>query len=181
MLFIVAGDIRDIKGPVYFPADYLLFIILSVVILSVSLIFLVRYVLKKKKEKEKKAVHPTIPPHVIAYKALEALKARNLPGSGKIKEYYFELSNIVRHYIENRFSIKAPEMTTEEFLFTLRDSNVLGKTHKNLLEEFLTLCDVVKFAKYGPSYREIEDSFNAAKRLIDETKTEEGLEEVKQN
>ena len=69
--------------------------------------------------------------------------------------------------------MKAPEMTTEEFLFSLKNSGGLSITHKNLLKEFLNLCDAVKFAKYGPTEKEISQSFDIAKAFIDETKQPE--------
>ena len=56
------------------------------------------------------------PAHVIAYEELSKIRAQDLPGKGLVKEYYFCLSDIVRRYLEGRFSYRAPEMTTEEFL-----------------------------------------------------------------
>ena len=174
MFFLqVAGDIRDIKGPVYFPVNYLPVIILICALVFALLYFLIRYVLRKSRERKARRAAAAKPPHVAAYEALDLLKAKNLPAKGLFKEYYFELSLIVRRYIESRFNIKAPEMTTEEFLSTLKDSNVLTDTHKGLLKEFLTLCDIVKFARYGPSEGETNESFMAAKRFVDETKVEE--------
>ena len=104
---------------------------------------------------------------------MKSLLSKKFPQQGKVKEYYFELSNIARHYIENRFRLKAPEMTTEEFLFSLRESAILSGTHKNLLKKFLNLCDIVKFAKYAPNEEAIEKSFGAAKKFVDETKENE--------
>lgn len=161
--------LRDIKPPVYFKTSYLmLFAVLGTAFLAV-LFFLARLFLKRRKRESD--TPPVIKlPHEIAYEALETLKAKGLPAKGMIKEYYSELSDIVRRYIENRFSIRAPEMTTEEFLFTLRDSGSLTGAQKNLVKEFLTLCDIVKFAKYGPTHAEINGSHGAAERLVDETK-----------
>lgn len=174
MLLLMAGDVfadelRDIKPPVFFSRSYLFLIIILVLIILAALVVLVRYFLKRLKKKETIFCQPLKPAHELAYEALAALKLKE---KGKIKEYYSELSDIVRHYIENRFEIRAPEMTTEEFLFSLRGSADLTGAHKNLLKEFLSHCDMVKFAKYGPSTQEIEDSFTAAKRLVDETKIE---------
>lgn len=168
---VFAEDIRDIRPPVYFSAEYSFFVILAIIILVfATLIFLVVFISKKLRKRKEEPSGFKKPAYQLAYEALEKLKAKNLVGKGDIKEYYFELSNIVRHYIENRFKIKAPEMTTEEFLVTLGDSDVLANSHKELLKHFLSLCDIVKFAKYGPTPEEIENSFNAAKKLVDETK-----------
>ncbi len=108
--------------------------------------------------------------HEIAYEELSKLRALDLPGEGRINEYYVILSDIVRHYLERRFSVRAPEMTTEEFLDILKKSKVMENPHKELLKEFLSQCDMVKFAKYGPRPIEVIDSFNAAEKLVDQTK-----------
>lgn len=170
-----ADELRDIKPPVFFPRNYLFLIIILVLIILAGLVVLIRYFLKRLKKKEVTVSQLPRPAHELAYEALEALKFKDLPSKGKIKEYYIELSDIARHYIENRFEIRAPEMTTEEFLFSLKDSVDLTGAHKNLLKEFLSHCDMVKFAKYGPSSQEMNDSFAAAKRLVDETKIENSV------
>jgi len=79
----------------------------------------------------------------------------------------------VRQYLENRFNIRATEMTTEEFLIRVREDRALSFEHKGLLREFLQSCDLVKFAKYEPGQQEALSSMVAAKKLIDQTKEEE--------
>ncbi len=162
-------DIRDIKPPVGFPANSFFFIIAAVIIALAALIFLIKFFKKRLAKKKEQILNPPKPAHQRALEALEALRRQNLPGAGKIKEYYFRLSDIIRRYIEERFEIRAPEMTTEEFLSNLRSSGILSGTHKNLLKEFLNLCDIVKFAKYGPVQKEIDQSFAAALKLVKET------------
>lgn len=168
-----ADEIKDIKPPVYFPGDHLFLVIIAVLIIAAGLFFLARFLLRRNKKIVPVPARPLKPAHILAYEALNALRLKDLPSVGKIKEYYIELSDIVRRYIENRFEIRAPEMTTEEFLFSLRGSADLTGTHKNLLKEFLERCDLVKFAKYGPTVAEIDSSFEAAWRFIDETKPAE--------
>ncbi|NQT90201.1 MAG: hypothetical protein HQ558_03005 [Candidatus Omnitrophica bacterium] len=167
----LADDIRDIKPPVYFPTNYLPIIIILGALILAGLIFLIRYLVKRY-IKDRPSIFSERPKsaHEIAYEALAELKRKELPAHGLMKPYYIALSNIIRHYIENRFTIKAPEMTTEEFLNSPKVSDTLSGTHKNLLKEFLSLCDIVKFAKYGPGPDETEESFISAKRFVDETK-----------
>ena len=57
-----------------------------------------------------------IPAHEQAYRELERLLARELIEKGQVKEFYAGVSGVLRRYIENRFGLKAPERTTEEFL-----------------------------------------------------------------
>jgi len=163
-------DIIDIKGPIDFPSKILPFLI-AILILGIlyGLYFLFKK-LKKRKTLEK-SIPPKLP-HEIAYERLEELKNKDLVSKGRIGEFYTELSDIARHYLEDRFVLRAPEMTTEEFLIKLKNEQELNREQKSLLREFLSHCDMVKFAKYGPTIAEVTASFDSAKRLVDETKEE---------
>ncbi|MFH1856515.1 MAG: hypothetical protein ABH836_04725 [Candidatus Omnitrophota bacterium] len=178
---VFADEIKDIKPPVYFKPNYILLIILVSLIFAALVIFLIIFFIRKIRKGKEQILIRIRPAHEKAYEALEKLRQKNLPAQGRVKEYYFELSYIVRTYMEERFHIRAPEMTTEEFLFSLKSSSLLSGSHKNLLKEFLNLCDIVKFAKYGPTEQEMENSFSAANKLVDETKKVEEDQEEKLN
>lgn len=161
-------DIRGIKGTLSeHRVLKIVLIILSVLIFFAGAAIVYFRFFKKTGKTEQKII---IPAHITAYEELEALRSKKLVSKGMIKQFYFELSSIARRYLEKRFSLRAPEMTTEEFLISLKDSKVLSYEQKGLLKEFLSHCDMVKFAKYGPTDKEIDSSFNSAKKLIDETK-----------
>ena len=171
-----ASDILDIKGPVGFPRKVKPYVVSAVILLFIAIIAaIIAALIKKKKIHE--TITPPKPAYQMAYEALENLKKKDLIKQGKTKEYYIELSLIVRHYLENRFYLRAPEMTTEEFMSIASDSSSLSYEHKSLLREFLSHCDLVKFAKYKPEYTKIDSSFDSAKKLIDQTKKEAGTEE----
>lgn len=82
------------------------------------------------------------------------------------------LSEVVRVYLEDRFGLKAPDQTTEEFLASLPQSSELEPGLKPMLEEFLTQCDWVKFAQGDPGRIECERLHQMASRLVDETGVE---------
>ena len=130
---------------------------------------LVRAYLKKRKKPEHLTT-PLRPAHETALEALRKLRNKDYLRTGRVREYYFELSDIARHYVEDRFQLRAPEMTTEEFLSTLKDSRVLRSGQKTLLSDFLSHCDMVKFAKYQPDENESDASYESARRFIEETK-----------
>jgi hypothetical protein len=162
------SGIRDIAGPVGFIDKgwcYILAVLVVFVLAAVSLLFF-----KRKRNKAEIIQLPA--PHKVAYEALEALKKKGYLTQGNLKQYYIELSDIVRRYLEARFNLRAPEMTTEEFLDTLRYNQVLCSEHKGLLRTFLSHCDLVKFARYKPLQQEANLSFESACRLIDQTKQE---------
>jgi hypothetical protein len=162
------ADIRDIKGPVGLNNRLYLYLILLLFLIIV--ILLVIFLFIKRKQRPEESSIPPPPAHEVAYEALRSLKKRHYLKAGKVREYYFELSDILRRYMENRFNLRAPEMTTDEFLATLRSSESLNSAQKGLVRDFLSHCDMVKFAKYRPADAEAEASYESAKRLIDETR-----------
>lgn len=166
-----ASDVKDIKPPVSLDKSYFrLYIIIAIVFGVLALAAIVLHYIYHRKHREIESIPEPLPSHQIAYNDLESLRAMDLISKGQIKEYYYRLSNIVRHYIENRFKLMAPERTTEEFLAEMTVTDMLSGAHKELVGNFLEHCDMVKFAEYGPDSREIENSFSSAKKLVDETR-----------
>lgn len=100
---------------------------------------------------------------------LDRLERRGLPSAEAADAWYVELSDIVRRYIEERFALRAPELTTEEFLAEAGRSPELTATHRELLSPFLATCDRVKFARYNPGEDESQGALDVAKRFLNET------------
>jgi len=162
---VAEADIRDIKPPLALKRPILL---LAAIAGGVILVLLAAAAIRRRRRAEPKPAPPR-PAEEIALEALEEIRGRNLPGRGMIKEYYLEVSGVVRRYLENRFGLHAPERTTEEFLQELTGDSSLSGPHQELLADFLTHCDLVKFARYGPSSGEIEGVYQSARRLVVET------------
>jgi BatD DUF11 like domain len=169
-------DIRDVKGLLDFSANTKRLLMIFGTMIALTILAIVLYKKFKAGDFNRK---PGIikPPHEIAYEELLHLKAMDLPSKGQIKEYYGSLSDIVRHYVENRFAYRAPEMTTEEFLGHVKDVTEIDREPKRLLKNFLTNCDMVKFAKYGPTKLEVLDSYKLAENIVDVTREEEEIAE----
>ena len=102
---------------------------------------------------------------------LERLQRAGLPDQSGMDAWYVELSDIVRRYIEERFALRAPEQTTEEFLQEAGRSALSGP-HRELLSVFLETCDRVKFARYHPGQRESRQALDEARRFLEETRRE---------
>lgn len=163
------NDIKDVKPPVYLPdLWWLLWLLLALVIIAAVIYFLLR--LKKSPQAPIVSQVPELPAWEKAYQELEALRQENLPDKGLYKEFFTRVSDIARHYMENRFDLHAPHMTTEEFLYYLGITGHLNETQKIALKEFLNSCDMVKFAKYAPTIKEAMTNFDLAKRLVDDTR-----------
>lgn len=112
-----------------------------------------------------------IPAHQKALKAIDKLKSERLPNTGKQKEYYTQLTDTLRLYIEERFGFSAMEMTSDEIIRKLNetgDSKMISE-----LRELFTTADLVKFAKYETLINENDMNLVNAINFIDQTKTEE--------
>ena len=171
--------IEDIEGVVEMPEKASLWWVWLMIIAFIAAVVGGWIILRRKRIA--KLIRVFKPAHEIAYDRLEALVKENLVEAGKIKEFYERISSILRHYIEHRFDLRAPERTTEEFLAELRYTDVLSISDKESLEEFLTHCDLVKFAKHNPTTEQIQQTFDLVKEFIEETKSEERKIDVTDN
>jgi len=111
--------------------------------------------------------------HETALKRLEAVLSRDLLATGRFKEFYNEVSLILRRYIEDRFGLAAPERTTEEFLREGRSSGVLAEADVAMLEEFLSHCDLVKFAGARPDPARLDQTESLVRGFIERTRSAE--------
>lgn len=104
---------------------------------------------------------------------LRALETRGAPVSEQADAWFVELSAIVRSYLERRYEIRAPELTTEEFLLEASRAKELTSAHRTQLMQFLESCDRVKFAGYRPESSESIDTLAAARTFVEDTRLRE--------
>ncbi|MDP6981005.1 MAG: hypothetical protein QF570_20785 [Myxococcota bacterium] len=93
------------------------------------------------------------------------------PAGDQVEAFYVKLSGIIRRYLENRFDLRSPELTTEEFLVVASRSPDLTPDWRERLGDFLKQADLVKFAGVVPGEGEIDDSVEAARRFLEDTRT----------
>ncbi len=167
-------DIKDIKPPLELPAEYFWVWISLAIFLLVGIIayFLFQ---QRRKAGVMKILEPILPPWEVALKRLEVLGVKGLEGKGMWREYYAELSSILRHYIEGRFEIHAPEMTTQEFLHMIKADDRIQGVHKQIFKDFLNLCDMIKFAQHASNKEEALRSFELVVLFVGETKIKDGI------
>ena len=158
-----SSDIRDIAAPIEIADPWAwLWWTLAGIAVVLGLIALWKW--RKKRASLVPAI-PPIPPHVRAKLTLqEALTLIAQP-----KPFVTAVSDAERLYLEERFNFRAPERTTEEFLRELSATELLTKSQKESLSEFLASCDLVKFAKYEPGETELRGLHSSAMRLVEET------------
>lgn len=167
---LLPEDLNDLKlneivPPLPYPSSYKVWI-LSCAGLFLLVLLTGGYFFYRRRLNGSDAVEKRLKAHEIAYSELKALVEENLIEAGEIKHFYLRLSSIVRRYIENRFGLKAPEQTTEEFLAGLERDSDFPAEYKPLLKDFLKHCDLVKFARFEPGTEDIQKSFDSCKAFI---------------
>ncbi len=113
-----------------------------------------------------------VPPHVKAQRALGRLRTQSRTTQREIEAFYVEVSHVLRLYLEERFSLRAPERTTEEFLRDLEGGDQLAREHRRELERFLSRCDLVKFAAYVPTEPDHLATFALAESFVESTRSD---------
>ncbi len=178
MLADTSITIYDIKTPYGAPVslrELLPFIIggLGLAVLVAGTIYYVRR--RRKNLPLFDLSKPSEPPHVIALRELEKLAAEKLWQKDMIKQYHSRLTEILRTYIERRYTIPAMEQVTAEIIEDLRRVPGMGNDLCEQVLGILSLADMVKFAKYRPLPDEHDKSMLLAYKFVQETRPVEVL------
>ena len=161
------NDIRAIKGPLEIHDPWLVAAWVAGIIFAIGIFALAIWFLLKRKHSRPIAV---VPPHIRARDKLNvALALLNDP-----RAFCIAVSDAVRMYLEERFQLRAPERTTEEFLRDLQTTTHLNDEQKQSLAAFLERCDLVKFARMEPPEITLRELHESALRLVHETQFDPG-------
>ena len=166
--------IRDIKGIAKVPLTfkeilpYLLIGLAAAAVIALLVWFILKHERKNKPKAKVMKPKPKVKPHITALKDLERLKTKKLWQNGQIKQYYSELTDIVRTYIDGRYDINAMEMITADILKELDEAGLSHQLHQKL-EQMLTTADLVKFAKMEPLPDDHDRCFKQAVDFVQET------------
>jgi hypothetical protein len=172
-------EIEEVKFSIW---EYWMEILAGLILIG-FIVFLVFYFIKNKNiaipSRTMKA--PPEKAHEKAMRLLRELKEKQFMQQGRSKEYFTEISDIVRTYLEERFSIMAMEQTTDELLSLLKkqaDGKAALRKIRPELKLILRTSDLAKFAKANPLPDEYEACYDAAVEVVRRTqfKEEEGAQ-----
>lgn len=163
------ADFKDIKPPIEVPitfseiAPWLFGGFGFLAILALISWFIIRRLQKKPLLSISK---PEEPADVIALRQLNKLKEEKLWQNNQLKLYHSRLTEILRVYIDNTFSINALEQTSEETLQCIASQNLTNTENQAILRTIFTIADLTKFAKFTPSAIENEENLKLAEQFV---------------
>lgn len=144
-------------------------ILLGIAVIAVMVIWFMK---RKGKALPWRKPKPELNPYEQAMQRLRVLRERNLCNQGMEKEYYSELTNILRMYLWRRFGINALEMTTQQIRNAVRNSPN-AKVGKKYIEDVLAMADFVKFAKFKPLPDDNIKAFEDVATFVNQTRPAE--------
>ncbi len=161
---------KPIKGVMYVKSnwlDYLWYIIGALIFLGLFAFVIIYFARKKKSKPAPKAPEESLQDYTL--RMLRRVEAQQLWQKKQVKQYYVELTDIVRNYIELRFKTQVLELTTDELLNKVEMSPELYP-HYYTLSTILHTADLAKFAKAEPLPQEHMEAMEKAKQFVDNSR-----------
>jgi Ca2+/Na+ antiporter len=161
-------DIKDITTVESGSSNWWKYVLAIVLIIGIG-VLVYWFIKKNQKKKIEEEVYKT--PIEKATSLLNNLEKKELWQKGEIKEYYSELTDIARNYIEEAIHIPAMESTTSELITAIKSASAKKKMTLTPeivenLERVLRQADLVKFAKSKPLDFEITEDRNKIQKVI---------------
>ncbi|MBU3915538.1 DUF4381 domain-containing protein, partial [bacterium] len=117
----------------------------------------------------------TVDYYVEALKQLDDLESQDLINQEMFNRFHTSLSDILRNYIEYHFGLHAKEQTTQEFIRHISNAKHFTLDQQAILDRFLSLADLVKFATFDPGSKTSEDAMKNVRNFIITTGISDGI------
>lgn len=137
--------------------------ILIPILLIVGIFVLIKYL--NKKPEATVAIEPKIPVPIQLLTKLEEVEQAAIWKDGKHKEYYSDVTDVIRRLLEYKYQIPAMEKTSDEILQSLSLSSI-NKNDYNQLQNLFALSNMIKFAKSSALAEENVQAMTIAKGLV---------------
>jgi hypothetical protein len=144
----------------------------GILILVIIALLLMRFVFNKKVKILPTQPEVILPAHVVALQKLEQIRTEKIWQQGQIKQFYTDITDVIREYLEKGYDINAMELTTDEIVALVKKNKDLDEI-RVVLKEMLELSDLVKFAKFVPLENENERVVLNAFMIVEKTTKEE--------
>jgi len=163
-----AADIRDIRGPLSIPYPWLVPVCVAGGLALAAAAGFAGWRWYRRRSVRTRMLSA----HERAFEQLE--RARALMQEGRAYAFSCAVSDALREYVERRFELRATCATTEEFLRGISGSPAGGLSgFAGLLEDFLTHCDLAKFARFELTIDNMQVLYERARQFVETTKITE--------
>ncbi len=174
--------IHDIKGQMGYPLTFreilpwiaALWLVAALVILIVSLVRM------RRSRSAGELSHSDDPPHIVALRRLDRFRGNSFWTPDRQKTFYSGITDALKDYIDARFGVDAPEMTTSELFSALKKEKDITPELYSELRELFERADFVKFAKLIADDEQNAAALPVAVRFVTSTykvEPEEGRKE----
>lgn len=161
--------IHDLKGQIRYPVTFreLLPWILGAVLLA-GLIWLAVWLIRRSR-KTPEELRPKDPPYVVALRKLDRWRGDRHWAPEKQKAFYSGVTDTLKEYMDARFGVDAPEMTTAELFDALKGDKDITPENYAAMKDLFERADFVKFAKMTASDAENATVLPAAVKFVTDT------------
>ena len=163
-------QIHDIKGQMRYPLTFkevlpwlgALWLLAAIVIAAVCVVQL-------RRRRAAGADKPKDPAYIVALRELDKWRGDKFWAPDKQKAFYSGITDALKTYIEDRFGVDAPEMTTAELFDALKGAEDLPAELREELRGVFECADFVKFAKHTASDEDNARALPTAVRFVTST------------
>lgn len=164
-------EIHDIKGQIRYPVTPQeiapwLFALKMFIALAGALAILIW---ARRRRRDGEVLKSQDPAHIVALRELDKYRSDKFWAPEKQKQFYSGITDALKNYIDSRFGVDAPEMTTAELFSALKSEKSLTPEMYNGLKELFETADFVKFAKFVADDTENSKALPLAVRFVTET------------
>ena len=163
-------QIHDIKGQMRYPLTFKEVLPwIGAGLLIIALLMLGIALINRANKRKAEAGKPKDPAYIIALRELEKWRGDKYWAPDKQKQFYSGITDALKNYIEDRFGLDAPEMTTGELFAALEGAKDLPSELREELRGIFECADFVKFAKHVASEQENARAVPVAVRFVTST------------
>ena len=172
--------IHDIKGQVQYPLTFSEVLpYLIGLLVALALVWAIRALVVARRKRRSPDAAPDEPPYLVALRKLEKYRGEKYWAKDRQKVFYSGITDALREYIDARYGIDAPEMTTAEIFDSLSHTDVPADLFVQTKSLFET-ADMVKFAKAFASDEENASAVPTAVRFVTSTYQTESKDKDKE-